>query len=558
MLRSLYSGISGMKVNQTKMDVIGNNISNVGTTAFKASRARFQDMLSQSVTSAMAPMANLGGVNPSQVGLGVQMAGIDTIVKQGMMQPTSRPLDVAIDGEGYFMVGKGPTIFNDGNIQVNHQAGTHNVSTESLNNSRMEISYTRDGSFTLDNDGNLLTSDGYRILGYSLTNDSPAQDPTAKSPNVVTAGGFNFSFGPGASLNGYTVVLGDVGPETVASAKVDKEAKRIILNGDFSKANGITNEQAANAINKALGASGIPQTVNVSGNNSTIAGLSSTVATGSSTIAGITFNFGGGSGDLNGYTIEVGDVSSADTSVDVDTTKKKITINGSVLKAGTPPTPLTAAQQSDLQSKINDALASKAITDKVQNPTDITGTANIANTVSGVADGGTPVQSINGDGSLEFVDATKDVRAYDGSLKTLRIPDKVKIPGSDTELKVRSYDISKDGLITAVLEDGRVAALGQIATSTFKNPAGLTKMGKNLYSASVNSGEATVRSGVGTIQDDNSKGYGDVLSGMLEMSNVDLAEQFTDMIVTSRSFQAAGKMITTGDEILQDIINLKR
>ena len=106
MLRSLYSGISGMKVNQTKMDVIGNNISNVSTTAFKYSRTRFQDMLSQSVTDAMSPSTNLGGINPSQVGLGVKLAGIDTIVSQGNMQSTSRSLDVAIDGEGYFMVGK--------------------------------------------------------------------------------------------------------------------------------------------------------------------------------------------------------------------------------------------------------------------------------------------------------------------------------------------------------------------------------------------------------------------------------------------------------------------
>ena len=139
MLRSLYSGISGMKVNQTKMDVIGNNISNVGTTAFKSSRARFQDMLSQSVTNAMSPSANLGGVNPSQVGLGVKLAGIDTIVSQGNMQSTSRSLDVALDGEGYFMVGKGPTSFQDNSIQVNHQPGTHNISNESLTNSRMQI-----------------------------------------------------------------------------------------------------------------------------------------------------------------------------------------------------------------------------------------------------------------------------------------------------------------------------------------------------------------------------------------------------------------------------------
>lgn len=550
MLRSLYSGISGMKVNQTKLDVIGNNISNVSTTAFKYSRTRFQDMLSQSVTDAMSPSTNLGGVNPSQVGLGVKLAGIDTIVSQGNMQSTSRSLDVAIDGEGYFMVGKGPTIFEDNSIQVNHQPGTHTISSESLNNSKMQINYTRDGSFTLDSDGNLLTSDGYRVLGYSLTNDLASMDPTAQAPNVVTAGGFNFAFGPGASLNGYSIVLGKVGPDTVASAEVDTISKRIILNGDFSKPNGITSEQAASAINKALNAAGIPQTVSVSGENTAISGLKSGVTGNSANILGLTISVTE-PGVLDGYSIEIGNMAPGTaTSATVDTKYKKIIINGDFT---------TSISDADIEAAINQALQNKAIGNSA-NVVTVTGgpTTPVTGTVSGIADGGTPVQSIDEDGVINFVDATKEVKSYDGSLKTLRIPDKVRIPGENVELRIISYSISKDGLISGVLEDGRVAALGQIAMASFKNPAGLTKMGNNLYQASVNSGEATIRSGIGTLGEDNSQGYGDALQGMLEASNVDLAEQFTEMIVTSRAFQASGKMITTGDEILQDIINLKR
>lgn len=553
MLRSLYSGISGMKVNQTKMDVIGNNISNVGTTAFKSSRARFQDMLSQSVTNAMSPSANLGGVNPSQVGLGVKLAGIDTIVSQGNMQSTSRSLDVALDGEGYFMVGKGPTVFQDNSIQVNHQPGTHNISNESLTNSRMQINYTRDGSFTLDSDGNLLTSDGYRVLGYSLTNDIASVEPSAQSPNVVTAAGFNFAFGPGASLNGYSVVLGKIGPDTVASAEVDTVTKRIVLNGDFSKSNGITSEQAASAINKALNAAGIPQTVRVVGENATLGDLSDNITADTAEVLGLTFEVSisvpSDAGALNGYSIEIGNIApGTSTSADVDTKYKKIVINGDLAN-------LTAA---DIENAINSALQNKAIGSSA-NVVTVSGTATaVTGVTSDIADGGTPVQSIDADGVINFVDATKDVKSYDGSLKTLRIPDKVRMPGENTDLRIISYSISKDGLISGVLEDGRVAALGQIAMASFKNPAGLTKMGNNLYTASVNSGEATLRSGIGTLGEDNSQGYGDALQGMLEASNVDLAEQFTEMIITSRAFQAAGKMITTGDEILQDIINLKR
>ena len=93
--------------------------------------------------------------------------------------------------------------------------------------------------------------------------------------------------------------------------------------------------------------------------------------------------------------------------------------------------------------------------------------------------------------------------------------------------------------------------------SSFKNPAGLTKEGKNMYSTSASSGEALYRN-IDGATDSNEKGYGDIIQGRLEMSNVDLAEQFTEMIVASRAFQANGKIITTGDEILQDLVNLKR
>ena len=96
---------------------------------------------------------------------------------------------------------------------------------------------------------------------------------------------------------------------------------------------------------------------------------------------------------------------------------------------------------------------------------------------------------------------------------------------------------------------------------SFKNDAGLTKMGKNIYNASANSGAPTIRCGANLKAGEdgyNASGYGEMLQGMLEMSNVDLAEQFTDMIIASRAFQANGKIITTGDEILQDLVNLKR
>lgn len=346
MLRSLYSGISGMKVNQTKLDVIGNNLANVSTTAFKGSRVNFSTTISQTLGSASAASDSLGGVNGKQVGLGAQIASIDKIISQGSMQSTSRSLDVAVDGSGYFMVATGPALTGDADaITINNNG----IGTMPANNS---VAYTRDGSFVLDNEGNLLTSKGYRVLGFAMQTTDP-----------------------------------------------------------------------------------------VNGGN---------------------------------------------------------------------------------------------------------------------------IDNIENDGKVLYVESNNQTKAIDNKLVSLKIPDKVvKLSEQggkrvETEVAIKSFNISADGLITGVLETGEITALGQIAMSSFKNEVGLTDIGNNMYEPSGSSGAAIISSGKNSTTNRNSSGYGDILQGYLEMSGVDMAEQFTDMIVATKAFQAAGKTITTGDEILSEIINLKR
>lgn len=346
MLRSLYSGISGMKVNQTKLDVIGNNLANVSTTAFKGSRVNFSTTISQTLGSASAASDSLGGVNGKQVGLGAQIASIDKIMSQGSMQSTSRSLDVAVDGSGYFMVATGPALTGDADAITIKDNGVENMPA---NNS---VAYTRDGSFVLDNEGNLLTSKGYRVLGFAMQTKDPVN--------------------------------------------------------------------------------------------------------------------------------------------------------------------------------------------------------------------GTDIDNIENDGKVLYVESNNQTKAIDNKLVSLKIPDKVvKLSEQggqrvETEVAVKSFNISSDGLITGVLETGEITALGQIAMSSFKNEVGLTDIGNNMYEPSGSSGAAIISSGKNSTAGRNSSGYGDILQGYLEMSGVDMAEQFTDMIVATKAFQAAGKTITTGDEILSEIINLKR
>ena len=170
MLRCMYSGISGMKVNQTKLDVIGNNIANVGTTSFKSSNARFKDMLYQNAGEATAPTTVLGGSNAKQVGLGAQLSSINKVMGQGNALSTGRSLDICIDGEGYLVVSKGPV---DGEIGG---TGTGKTMSETL--------FTRDGNLTLDYQGNLLTADGHRIMGYYLTGTSTGTNPPGATESL--------------------------------------------------------------------------------------------------------------------------------------------------------------------------------------------------------------------------------------------------------------------------------------------------------------------------------------------------------------------------------------
>ncbi|MEK3764994.1 flagellar hook-basal body complex protein [Solibacillus sp. FSL K6-4121] len=157
MIRSMYSGISGLKNFQTKLDVIGNNIANVNTYGFKKERTIFKDLVSQTQTGASGPSATRGGVNAIQVGLGSQLAAIDTIHNPGSMQTTGRTLDLAISGDGFFMVA-------DATDFINGDPATGTPATaEGFTNTL----YTRAGNFYMDQNGFLVNSDGKYAVGFA-------------------------------------------------------------------------------------------------------------------------------------------------------------------------------------------------------------------------------------------------------------------------------------------------------------------------------------------------------------------------------------------------------
>lgn len=189
MLKSMYSGISGMKANQTKMDVVGNNVANSSTTAFKKSSVRFSDALNQTILYSSQPGDTIGGVNPGQVGIGVKVSSITKNMLQGSLQQTGIPSDIAIDGDGFFVV------------QLDKDEINGNVSE----------GFTRDGSFSLDAKGRLVTADGYFLLA---ADNEPVYIPdTAKnqdgeslrviSYNISKSGEISYVLEDGSKVNSY-------------------------------------------------------------------------------------------------------------------------------------------------------------------------------------------------------------------------------------------------------------------------------------------------------------------------------------------------------------------
>jgi flagellar hook protein FlgE len=286
MLRSMYSGIGAMKNFQTKLDVIGNNIANVNTYGFKKGRTIFKDLISQTIAGASGPSQERGGTNPRQVGLGAQLAAIDTVHTQGSLQTTGRVLDLAISGDGFFVLG-----------EETEQAITNPV-------------FTRAGNFYLDQEGRIVNSDGLYLIGQYY------------------------------------------------------------------------NEQT---------------------------------------------------------------------------------------------------------------------------------------------------------------------KQFEDKVSTITIP-----------TNAQSVSISADGTVNYIDEDGELQIAGKILLAKLANNDGLEKVGGNLFRETSNSGTILDPQGNFILHEPGTGGTGEIVSGALEMSNVDLAEEFTEMIVAQRGFQANARIITTSDEILQELVNLKK
>jgi len=411
MLRSLYSGISGLHAHQQMMDVTGNNIANVNTVGYKASVVQFQDTLSQMLGAAGAPQNGMGGTNPAQVGLGVRNSGIMSNFTQGSQETTGRSGDMMIQGDGFFVVRSGN-----------------------------EPLYTRAGSFSFDAQGLLVTASGQPVQGWTAQN------------GVVNA-----------------------------AAKPDD-------------------------IKMPLG--------------STIAPKATTAIT------------------LKGNL-------TSDLPADVTQTTYTTTIPVKVYGADGSTSTVTAQFDRTVRPAASNSWT-------ITMPDGVGGTVTgQLDMLNGVPDPATAGLSASGvltiPGSPYTLDV-RDITMYSGGTDARVFDTDGQSAGALTSL---NYSVSNTGQIVGVYSNGLKQVLGQVAMATFKNPEGMEKVGDSGFRATVNSGYAQVGQ-------PGSPGMGQVISGALEMSNVDLAQEFTNLVIAQRGFQANSKVITTSDEILQDLVSMKR
>lgn len=457
MMRSMYSGISGLRVHQNKMDVIGNNIANINTVGYKKGTMTFQEVFSQVIRGASAPQEGRGGINPQQIGLGVSIGSINTIHTKGTAQRTDNPEDLMIDGEGFFVVS------DDANFENKY--------------------YTRAGNFTLDGDGNLVTADGYKVLGYladeegNLTseiggiriNRSETKAPTATS-KIYFEGNLDSRLKEGDEHKADTVIKDSLGNSYTITFRFKK----------------VENSQDGNIWELTVDRITDQATGNYVANPS---------------------------GLLNG-----------------DSLKLKFNPSGKLIEIGD-------------NILVGDNVGELEVL--------LTGLSNIEFNKNKEGNEIDPIKpsGVFHDIILFDLGDSDSYRLLNQHANDIDVKPYAKDGNSSGKLE--GYSIDDTGIVVGIFTNGERKALGQIMLAKFDNPMGLQKAGNNFFVDTRNSGEPQFGKAA-------TGGYGPIASGTLEMSNVDLSMEFTEMITTQRGFQANSRIITTSDEMLQELVNMKR
>ena len=552
MMRSMYSAVSGLKTHQTKMDVIGNNIANVNTVAFKSSSVVFQDVLYQMTSNASGANAatGTGGVNAKQIGLGVTTGATNlSITTSGAAETTGRAFDIRLSDKSttnFFVVNNG---------------------SENL--------FTRAGSFYVDGAGNLcMTSTGYTVMGWQVdpTTGNIKKDTVSALRVMQTS---NLTSAPEATT------------QANVSGIIDKNDKDVLSDNGLVKTltffDNLGYSYTARFAMKSTGTDGkytveLEKILNSDG---------TTFYDPATSQVKLEDVFGSKTADAT-----LGTYNQVQSGYYYDATQKKFYVGsdnkGTELKWDA--TTFTFKEKNNqttthslkqvygisngMVEKIKNG--AKATVDTTTGKLTITGdvtdyaidfstkdgtfTGVGARTSNNKTNSVTLNMSKLGNNPTQFDDITIDFSGLKDAdnggkstavMSTGSIDDGVTGKGKKLGAMI-GISIDNNGLITGTYDNGNTETLGQIAVAQFANASGLEKVGENCYRTTLNSGEFD---GIGVeISADGSS----MTSGELEMSNVDLSTEFTQMIITQRGFQANSRIITTSDTLLEELVNLKR
>ena len=630
MIRSLSTAVTGLGSHQQKMDVVGNNIANVNTTAFNASHARFEDLVSQTIEAGTAPMDDRGGINPSQIGLGTRIGATVDDHSQGAIESTGRETDLAIEGQGFFNVHDGQQTF-----------------------------YTRDGSFDRDANGELVNNNGLKLMGWMGDEDEinvtdelePLHIPIGEE--MVARDTRNLGFA--GNLNANAVPEDEIWQNVVVDEddNVLLEARAIDEDLEFNiehEASPHFNDGVDDGEVNNLWWEGYEEfelTIEIEDNDNVViddfdaaADVAEIIDQIESAIADDEDGLGvdeeeititGSGTEASPFSITIEDHDIDDVSIDDDNADEKaywVVADGNEVN-------LKIRDGADLDdidlSDLNNALEEHGVmlrydedgddnTAEIFDDDDYSYNLELSLPDPGDSTSRTEYRLFDSLGRRYDVEITYTYQGsnrwdYEVSMKNGPDEEDLEIDGGETgtlifdnrgrldedasntpsliynpvdgdademevdmdfssitqlsedradetEVIVResdgyptgelvSFDIERTGRIMGAYTNGMQETLGYVAMSSFPNPEGLEKEGGNLYQVTANSGDP--RTGFA-----GQEGRGDMLSASLEMSNADLSEEFTELVTTSRGFQANTRVITTSDEVLTEVINMKR
>jgi flagellar hook protein FlgE len=559
---SLYSGLSGLNANSQLITVTGNNIANVNTTAFKGSRVDFQTQISQTLASGSAPTGESGGTNPLQVGLGTRIGSVSRNWTDGSFQPTGVPTEMAIEGKGFFIV---------------EQEGSRR--------------FTRAGNFKLDSDFNLVTPYGGLVQGYGVDDDFNVVDGALQTINIplgnltIAEPTRNVRFSGNLNANGDAAVNGSIissgtlysdaamttpaAAGTALTSLYDSSGTLLFATGDVLTLTGAT-KGGATLPDTTFEIGGATSTPDDSGTTlqdyldylTDVLGIDTSAGSAGLSVVGGAITIEGNTGDVNDLALDDGNIikNQASSPTLPFTFDKSQSADGESVRTtfvaydslGTP-----------MNLDLNLVLESKTSTGtnwrfyaQSQDDSDLSRVLGNG-TLSFDTDG----QLLSVAGNALTIDRA-DTGAFTPQQITLRFDEPAgsvsALTDVTSQISARSQDgtpigtledfsVAEDGTIVGVFSNSELRDLGQVVLANFANPGGLMETGTNLYAVTGASGDAAiVAPGTG--------GAGGVVGGAIELSNVDLSQEFINLITASTGFSANSRVLSTSDRLMQELL----